>query len=109
MKISRSVHWFGKFSVFFSAVQHISWGKFNNFCTKLITCLFKEQNYKNQLEEEKKSHINTKNSLESIRKELEDSKEENKRIAKRNEELLNKFKSEVSCDKNISLGYIFKK
>lgn len=54
-----------------------------------------EHNYKDQLEQEKQQHSNTKNSLESIRKELEASKEENKRIAKRNEELLNQFKNEM--------------
>lgn len=54
-----------------------------------------EQTYKDKLDEEKQLHSNTKNSLESLRKELEASKEENKRIAKRNEELLNKFKNEM--------------
>ena len=54
-----------------------------------------EQSYKDQLEVEIQQHSNTKNSLESIRKELEASKEENNRITKRNEELLNKFKNEV--------------
>ena len=54
-----------------------------------------EQSYKDQLEVEIQQHSNTKNSLESIRKELEASKEENNRITKRNEELLNKFKNEM--------------